>query len=85
MIDVRIPDMNRLAEQLDEKLRTLDPPRAQYLESLVRKAFDRAEQDELCDSESRWPAGYFEQTVGALAGEKFERPTQGDLPRRDDW
>lgn len=77
--------MNRLAEQLDEKLRTLDPPRAQYLESLVRKAFVRAERDELCESESGWPVGYFEQTSGALAGEEIERPPQGDLPRRDDW
>lgn len=77
--------MNRLAEQLDEKLRTLDPPRAQYLESLVRKAFDRAEQDELCDLECGWPAGYFEQTAGALAGEDFERSPQAELPHRDDW
>lgn len=29
-----------------------------------------------------WPAGYFEQTAGALAGENFERPPQGDLPKR---
>ncbi len=77
--------MNRLAEELDEKLRKLEPARAQYLESLVREALDRAEQDELCDSASGWPAGYFEQTAGALAGEDFERPPQGELPRRDDW
>ena len=87
--------MNRLAEELDEKLRKLDPARAQYLESLVREALDRAERDELCDSISGrdelcdsisgWPARYFEQTAGALADEVFERPPQGELPRRDDW
>jgi hypothetical protein len=32
-----------------------------------------------------WPDGYFEQTAGALAGEDFERPPQGELPSRDDW
>jgi predicted DNA-binding antitoxin AbrB/MazE fold protein len=32
-----------------------------------------------------WPAGYFEQTAGALACEEFERPPQGDLPAREDW
>jgi hypothetical protein len=32
-----------------------------------------------------WPAGYFEQTAGALAGEDFERPPQGKLPERDVW
>jgi hypothetical protein len=77
--------MNRLAEELDEKLRKLDPARAQYLESLVREALERAEQDEFCDSISGWPARYFEQTAGALADEVFERPPQGELPRRDDW
>jgi predicted DNA-binding antitoxin AbrB/MazE fold protein len=33
----------------------------------------------------KWPAGYFEQTSGSLAGEQFERPAQGDLPERDSW
>ena len=32
-----------------------------------------------------WPARYFEQTAGALAGEDFERPSQGDLPQRESW
>ena len=77
--------MNQLAQTLDEKLRTLDPARARILESLVRDALRRAEQDQLGDTPSGWPAGYFEQTAGALAGEEFERPPQGDLPVRDDW
>ncbi|NOY43519.1 MAG: hypothetical protein GXP26_16995 [Planctomycetes bacterium] len=77
--------MNRIAEQLDKKLRTLDPESAQHLESLVQKALDRAEQGDLCGSSSGWPARYFEQTSGALAGEDFQRPPQGKLPQRDDW
>lgn len=32
-----------------------------------------------------WPANYFEQTAGALAGETFERPAQGEQPRRENW
>jgi hypothetical protein len=36
-------------------------------------------------SPAAWPAGYFEQTAGALVGEKFERPPQGELPRREAW
>ena len=27
---------------------------------------------------TRWPAGYFERTAGALAGEPMERPAQGE-------
>ncbi|HUG67057.1 MAG TPA: hypothetical protein VMM76_04870 [Pirellulaceae bacterium] len=37
------------------------------------------------NSSPEWPDGYFEQTAGALAGEEFERPPQGELPSRDDW
>jgi hypothetical protein len=32
-----------------------------------------------------WPPNYFEQTAGALAGEGFERPPQGELPFREEW
>ena len=32
-----------------------------------------------------WPEGYFQQTAGAFANEPFERPSQGTMPRRDDW
>ncbi len=77
--------MNRLAEELDQKLQTLDSARTRNLESLVRDALNSAERDEVCGSASSWPAGYFEQTAGALAGEEFERPPQGELPNRDDW
>ena len=76
--------MNRLAEELDQKLQTLDPARARNLESLVRDALNSAEHD-ACGSAVNWPAGYFEQTAGTLAGEEFERPPQGELPNRDDW
>lgn len=74
--------MNRLAEQLDEKLRTLDPARARYLETLVREALARAEEKQ---PDAAWPEGYFEQTAGALQGEHFERPPQGELPNRVEW
>ncbi len=77
--------MNRLAVQLDEKLRSLDPNRAQYLEFLVREALDRAEQGKRCTPASEWPVEYFQQTSGVLAGEKFERPPQGEFPDRDEW
>ena len=77
--------MNQIAQELDEKLRTLDPARARNLESLVRDALKQVDQDELTAATSGWPEGYFDQTAGALAGEKFERPPQGDLPIRDDW
>ena len=74
--------MNQLAKELDEKLRTLDPARAQNLASRVRELLDRAGQH---DSASGWPDGYFEQTAGACAGEEFERPPQGELTMRDAW
>jgi hypothetical protein len=77
--------MNQLLQDLDKKLRTLDADRARHLELLVREAMDQVEQEKPADSNSAWPTGYFEATAGALAGEDFERPPQGDMPRRDDW
>ena len=50
----------------------------------VAESLDGAEKNEM-NSGSVWPVGYFEQTAGALAGEGFERPPQGELPSRDDW
>lgn len=32
-----------------------------------------------------WPAGYFEQTAGALVGESLERPAQGCADERESW
>ena len=34
---------------------------------------------------TRGPAGYFERTAGALAGEPMERPAQVDAPAREVW
>ena len=76
--------MTRLARELDEKLRTLDPIRARKLESRVREVLASFERDAASGSPSDWPAGYFEQTAGALAGQTFERAPQGEMPGRDD-
>jgi predicted DNA-binding antitoxin AbrB/MazE fold protein len=42
-------------------------------------------QPETVGASSSWPAGYFEQTAGALVGEEIERPPQGELPQREAW
>ena len=34
---------------------------------------------------SQWPAGYFERNAGVLAGERMERPAQGNSPVRQVW
>ena len=77
--------MTRIAEELDSRLKSLSPPQARYLERLVREALLRAEQIALPPSGNDWPPGYFESTAGALIGEEFDRPPQGELPKRDEW
>ena len=49
------------------------------------KAEVTVEQDVNAKEHSRWPVGYFDQTAGALAGEEFHRPEQGEVPQRDAW
>lgn len=73
--------MSPLARELEEKLQSLDPERAKYLEALIREAFEKVESEETPPKQG-WPVHYFEETAGALAGEEFERPPQGELPRR---
>jgi hypothetical protein len=76
--------MNPIVEKLDNKLCSLDPAKARELESLVEQAIDQVEQEAVAPA-SAWPKHYFEQTAGALAGETFDRPPQGELSDRDDW
>ena len=77
--------MSQIAEELDARLKKLGPFQARYLETLVREALSRAEQMAAPFTSEDWPPGYFERTAGALAGEEFERPPQGELPIRDEW
>jgi len=77
--------MNRLAEELDEKLRSLDPERARELESRVREVLAQADNGTTREGHSAWPVGYFEETAGQLADEAFPRPPQGELPDRERW
>ena len=74
--------MNKIAKELDEKLRTLDPKRAEYLETIVRKAI--AKIDAQADSDD-WPEGYFEEVLGSFANEPLECAPQGELPKRNEW
>jgi hypothetical protein len=34
---------------------------------------------------SGWPDGYFEETAGRFEGERFDRPSQGELPQPVSW
>jgi hypothetical protein len=77
--------MATVYEELAQVLSRLEPDQAQALERLVRDALALAEQSASQNGQATWPADYFEKTAGALAGEEFERPEQGPLPRRDDW
>ena len=71
--------MIAIAEALEEKLRNLPPQRACYLETLVRDALALVSLDsaDIPTTTSTWPPGYFDQTAGAFASERLERPPQG--------
>ena len=77
--------MTQIAEELETRLKRLDPVQARYLETLVREAMSRAEQLTVVSNQEDWPPGYFDATAGALVGEAFERPPQGELPKRNEW
>ena len=75
--------MSTIAQELDQQLERLDPETARRVEQLVRDALALAASHE--QKADAWPDGYFAETSGALAGERFERPEQGELDQRDIW
>ena len=87
--------MNRIAIELDEKLRTLDERRAAELARRVKEAIVAADVyeppfinpniDPMLGVENGWPVGYFASTAGMFANEPFERDDQGVAEERDDW
>lgn len=64
--------MSSIAQELAEQMSLLDPATARRVEQLVRDTLALARTAK----SGAWPAGYFEQTAGALVGEQFERPEQ---------
>ncbi len=81
--------MNRIAEVLEAKLQTLDEARAAELARRVQAVIDAMDLhqpiDPMLGVDNGYPVGYFAETAGALAGEDFDRPDQGELQDRDDW
>jgi hypothetical protein len=81
--------VNRIAQELDAKLLSLDSNRAARLANMVRDAITAIDSpppvDPMLGVKNGWPPGYFAETAGAAAGEPFERPPQRELPERDSW
>lgn len=77
--------MKAIAEELDRRLAQLDAAVAEQVERLVRDALALVGDSASRGASGGWPDGYFARTSGALAGEEFERPQQGDVPQREAW
>lgn len=81
--------MIRIAQELDEKLQTLDASHAAELAKWVRKAIElyelRQENARNRGVANGYPPGYFDELEGVFADEPFERGPQGELPERQDW
>ena len=77
--------MNTVAEELDRRLGQLDRATAERVEQLVLDALALAGETANRPASNPWPDGYFEQTAGVLADERFDRPQQGVSPTREAW
>jgi hypothetical protein len=55
-----------------------------YLASLVEHQQNRTNGISAPAAET-WPAGYFQKTAGAFAGEPLERPPQLPFEKRQEW
>ena len=79
--------MSPIVRELDARLHALDAQTARMVEQLVRDALQLAGEKNTRSAPAKngagWPDQYFERTAGALAGENFDRPSQGDLEQRE--
>lgn len=73
--------MNSIAQELNLRLATLDAHTPAHVGNLVREALALVERNPVPGGKD-WPAGYFEETCGDLARERFERSEQGGLETR---
>ena len=77
--------VSTIAEQLDAKLKTLDPQAASSLEKVVRDALELVEVKSGAEVSDRLPPDFFTRVANEFGGEPFERPTQGEFERREGW
>ena len=78
--------MNRIAQELDEKLKGMNAPTAAAVERLVRDALALAELGQMRPASAEEIVAHREflaHFAGAFAGEPFERPAQGTMEKRD--
>jgi hypothetical protein len=77
--------MSAIAEQLDAKLKALDPKAASSLEKLVRDALELVEAQNGAAQPERLPPDFFTRIAGKFGSEPFERPPQGEFEKREAW
>ena len=77
--------MSGIAKELDAKLKSLDPKAASSLEKLVRDALELVETHNGASRPDRLPQDFFSRISQEFGSEPFERPSQGECEKRQDW
>ena len=77
--------MSAISEQLDAKLKSLDPKAASSLEKLARDALELVEAQNGPVRTGHLPPDFFARVASEFGGEPFERPPQGDFEQREGW
>ena len=73
-----------LIQEILKQPEPLLPEVQHYLAFLVELRKRGTSGASICPLEA-WPAGYFQKTAGAFAGEPFERPAQLPFEKREEW
>jgi len=74
-----------IAQQLDDKLRSLDAKAAASLEKLVQDALELVDSQDQASQSKRLPPDFFRRIAQEFGNEPFERPAQGEFEKRPDW
>lgn len=76
--------MTAIAIELDQKLQTFDPETAASVEKLVRDALQLAESKRASATKESHRE-FVQRIAGSFGDEPFERPSQGEFERREEW
>jgi len=74
-----------IAEQLEQRLKTLDVRAASSLEKLVRDALELVESQHGISQSGPLPPDFFTRISEEFGSEPLDRPPQGDFEKRQEW
>ena len=80
-----LPPVTAIAEQLEQRLKTLDVRAASSLEKLVRDALELVESQHGISQSGPLPPDFVTRISKEFGSDPLDRPPQGEFEKRQEW